>query len=350
MLNLLRRHCLPSKMSLPKHLNIVALETFYTPLPPLTVPPPHTFTLTTYPRTSPAELPSRIQDAHILITTTIPLGTDILSNATSTPNLRLIAVLASGTDSIDLPACRARGIRVLNSPGCNVDAVAEHAVGLYFAARRSLVPTMADLRAGEWPRRGTLMTRTFNAAGLAPRGCRDEVAVVVGYGGVGRRVEALLAGLGMKVVVARRKGDAAPAAAGGRVPFDDALKMATVLVLCCPRTPDTLNMISGPELDTMRDDAVLINVARGGIVDEEALLRALREGRIAGAAVDVFGQEPAGPETSVLLGADVQGLNLVVTPHTAWVGMDTTANYQRLLQENIEGFLKGEVVEERVRA
>ncbi|KAI1453754.1 glycerate dehydrogenase [Annulohypoxylon moriforme] len=335
-------------MSLPKHLNIVALETFFTPLPTLTIPPPHTFSLTTYHRTTPTELPSRIKDAHILITTTLPLRAEILAPE-KTPNLRLIAVLASGVDSVDLKACEKRGIRVLNSPGANVGAVAEHAVALYFAARRSLVPTMAALRAGEWPRQGTLMARTFNAAGAAPRGCRDEVAVVVGYGGVGRRVEELFSGLGMRVVVAGRKGDATPPASG-RVPFADALAMATVLVLCCPRTPETLNMISGPEFGAMRDDAVVVNVARGGIVDEEALLKALREGKIAGAAVDVFGQEPAGPETSVLLGEDAGGLNLVVTPHTAWIGMDTTANYQRILQENIDGFIKGELVQERVKA
>ncbi|XDG04981.1 hypothetical protein ABKA04_004596 [Annulohypoxylon sp. FPYF3050] len=347
MLNILPRQLLPIKMAVPKHLNIVALETFFTPIPTLTVPPPHTFTLTTHHRTSLLDLPSRIRNAHILITTTLPLRAETLAPS-ATPNLRLIAVLASGVDSIDLAACAARGIRVLNSPGCNVAAVAEHAVALYFAARRSLVPTMAALRAGEWPRQGTLMARTFSAAGAAPRGCRDEAAVVVGYGGVGRRVEDLLKGLGMRVVVAGRKGDAVPPA--GRVSFADALRMATVLVLCCPRTPETVNMISGPEFGAMRDDVVVVNVARGGIVDEEALLGALREGKIAGAAVDVFGQEPAGPETSVLLGEGADGLNLVATPHTAWIGMDTTSNYQRILQENIDGFIKGELVQERVRA
>lgn len=127
--------------------------------------------------------------------------------------------------------------------------------------------------------------------------------------------------------------------------------MATVLVLCCPRTPDTLNMISESQLATMRADAVVVNVARGGIVAEEALLAALREGKIAGAAVDVFDTEPAGPETSLLLKPDaVQGLNLVTTPHTAWIGMDTNLNLQRVLQENIDGFLVGKVMEERVRA
>lgn len=332
-------------MALPKHLNIVALETFFNPLPRLTLPSPYTFTVTEHQFTSPAELPSRIKDAHVLITTTVPLRAETLSSEAAS-NLRLIAVVASGTDSVDLGVCQERGIRVLNSPDCNVDAVAEHATALYFAVRRSLAPTMEELRAGEWPRRGTLVKTAF-VAGNSPRGCRNETAVIVGYGGVGRRVEALFSGLGMKVVVAARKN--APAAPG-RVSFEEGLRMATVLVVCCPRTPETLGMISGTELSLMRSDAVLVNVARGGIVAEDALLRALRERKIAGAAVDVFDQEPASPETSVLLGPDARGLNLVATPHTAWMSMDTTINYQRVLQENLNGFVLGEMAEERIKA
>ncbi|KAI1372067.1 glycerate dehydrogenase [Hypoxylon crocopeplum] len=344
-----RRQCrniLPSFSSCPRHFNIVALETFFTPIPPLVVPSPHTFTLTEYTRSTVEEIPSRIKDADIVITTTVPLRAEALSPEIC-PKLKLIAVMASGTDSIDLVACAARGIRVLNSPGCNVDAVAEHAVALYFTVRRSIFPTMRDLRAGEWPRRGTLMTRVY-VAGQPPRACRDETVAIVGYGGVGQKVARLLGGLGMKVLVAGRKGS--PTAPEGRVPFEEALKRATVMVLCCPRSPATLNLLSEPEFAQMREDVVLVNVARGGIVDEAALLKALKEGQIAGAGVDVFGQEPASPETSPLLGDGVEELNLVATPHTAWIAIDTTANYQRVLQENIDSFIRGNVEEMRNKA
>lgn len=330
---------------LPQYINIVALEAFFTPIPTLRLPAPHTFTLREYTRTTPEEVPSRIRDADILITTTVALRADALSPHVC-PNLRLIAVMASGTDSIDLAACAERGIRVLSSPNCNVDAVAEHAVALYFATRRSILPTMRALCAGDWPRQGTLMPRAY-AAGCPPRTCRQETVAIVGFGGVGRKVAELLEGLGMKVVVAARKGEATP---DGRVSFDEALRTATVLVLCCPRSPETVGLISGPELAIMRGDVVLINVARGGIVDEAALVAALEVGQIAGAGVDVFDREPASPETSPLLRKETQGLNLVTTPHTAWIAMETTRNYQRVLQENIEGYILGKVEADRVKA
>ena len=325
--------------------NIVALETFFTELPKLSVPSPHTFSITEYNRTKVEEIPSRIKDADILITTTIPLRAEHLS-AKISPRLKLIAVVASGTDSIDLAACDARSIRVLSSPNCNVTAVAEHAVALYFTARRSIVPTMRDLRAGEWPVRGTLMKGVF-AGGRPPISCSQEVVTVIGYGGVGQKVAKTFEALGMQVVVAARKGTTA---SDGRVDFEVALSTATVVVLCCPRSKETLGLLSGPEFALMRKEAVVVNVARGGIVDEQALLTALKDGQIAGAAVDVFDTEPAGPKTSPLLGEEAESLNLVVTPHTAWVGDATTTNYQRVLQENINNFILGKVKEERVKA
>lgn len=348
---------------IPPHLNIVALETCFTPLPKLTLPPPHEFSLTAYTRTSQAELPGRVSNAHILITTTIALGADVLSPQ-CTPNLVLIAVTASGTDSINLAACRRRGIRVLSSPDCNAQAVAEHTLALYFAVRRKVLPTMAALRDGEWCRQGTLMTKACDRTGQQPMGCGGEVVAIVGHGSVGRRVERLCRALGMKVVVASRK-QAEPESAGEkkgrtgmvggdaqgeRPSFEEALHMASVVVLSCPRTPETLGLLSRAEFALMREQAVLVNVSRGGVVDEDALLDALTRGQIAGAGVDVYGTEPAGPETSPLLGAGAQGLNLVTTPHTAWLGEETTANYQRVLQENINCLLTDQVPLDRIKA
>lgn len=329
----------------PTHFNIVALETFFTPLPQVSIPSPHTFTVTTYDRTTVAEIPYRIRDADVLITTTLPLRAESLSAEVS-PRLKLIAVMAAGTDSVDLAACTRRGIRVLSSPNCNSDAVAEHAVALYFATRRGIISTLGGLLSGEWSRKGSMM-RTVYAAGKPPRGCRDEIAAIIGYGAVGKRAAKLFAALGMKVVIATRKG--APAA-GDKITFEEALKTASVIVTCCPRTPETVGLLSEAEFAMMLEDAVLVNVSRGGVVDEDALFRALKNGQIAGAGVDVFDKEPASPETSPLLASDAQGLNLVVTPHTAWVGLDTTANYQRVLQENLQGFIVGCVEGDRVRA
>lgn len=332
----------------------------FTGLPQIVLLPPHTFSLTTYERSKPADLPARLADAEIAIVTTVPLGPELLS-PTVTPRLQLVVALASGTDIIDLAACRARGICVFNSPSCNVDAVAEHSVGLYFACRRNMLPSMRALLADRWPVRGTLMQTAMTHGRVAARGCRSETAVVVGYGRVGQRVAVLLRALGKTVeVVGRKNSEGSSGGSSGcsfnhRVPFDEALRRASMVVLCCPRTPETLNLLSTAEFSLMQADCILINVARGGIVDEAALLQALRDGQIGGAGVDVFAQEPAGPGTCALLRSDaVEDVNLVVTPHTAWVAADTTANYQEALLENladfIQGTMKGTMKAERVKA
>lgn len=148
--------------------------------------------------------------------------------------------------------------------------------------------------------------------------------------------------MGMRVLVAARKGDSKPQP--DRVAFEEALEKATVVILTCPRSPETMDLISTPEFDRMRPEAVLINVSRGGIVNEPALVQALRDGKIAGAATDVFEKEPAlGGEKaeSVLLGPETRGLNLTVSPHVAWFGEKTMENYQRILKENVEGWVVG---------
>ncbi|EFX02120.1 glycerate dehydrogenase [Grosmannia clavigera kw1407] len=358
----------------PRHFHIVALETIFTGPLYVTVPAPHTCTFVQYERTdrSPgsSELATRLRDADIVLMTTIPMRADILAS-TATPRLGLLAVMASGTDTIDLVACAARGIRVLNSPGCNAESVAEHAVALYFATRRRLMPSMRPLLRGLWPAKGTLLHTAVQGprgaeseADAWPRGCVQETAVIVGYGGVGRRVAAMLQALGMTVLVAGRKGDEAvdQPLPRGRTAFAEALRVASVLVLCCPRTPETLGMLSTAEFAAMKKDALLINVSRGGIVDEDALLAALRGGEIGGAGVDVFSTEPASLENNSLLRAavdemdqddasrDRRPLNLVVTPHTAWIASATLNNNIRVMQDNIDGFITGNLVAERVRA
>lgn len=334
------------------HYNIVALETMFSGLPKITVPPPHSCSITSFERSFPADVAPRLAaaDADIAIITTIPITAAAL-DASLTPRLKLIVAVAAGTDTIDLAAAAARGVRVLNCPGCNVDAVAEHALALLFSCRRRLLPSMRALHAGAWPQRGTLIHTAMTGATKPPRACAAETVALIGHGAVGQRVAALFRALGMRVVVAARKG-AGNTVPAGRVPFREALQTASAVVLCCPRTPETMGLLGEAEFSAMAPDCVLVNVSRGGVVDEHALLAALRTGVIAGAGVDVYGQEPASPETSPLLAPEVAAndLNLVATPHTAWVSAQTTANNERVLQENIDGFIKGDMVAERIRA
>lgn len=142
----------------------------------------------------------------------------------------------------------------------------------------------------------------------------------------------------MRVLLSGRKG---VPGSPDRTPFDQVIRTASVLILCLSKTPDTIDYISTPEFKAMQSQAVLVNTSRGGIVDEEALVRALEKGEIAGAATDVFLKEPVSEEDSPLLGARVQDLNLVTTPHTAWVAEETNANYLKTLEANVAAFVTG---------
>jgi lactate dehydrogenase-like 2-hydroxyacid dehydrogenase len=326
--------------------HVVAIEAVHCPIPEFDLPGPHSRAVHRW--TDPADLPNRVKDATIIITTTIRLSAETLS-AEITPKLRLIVIMATGTDCVDIAAASARGITVCNCPGSNIDSVSEHAIGLYFATRRKLVelhnatvavPTDSSLDT-EWKTNGSLLGRVRAPDGKAPLLCSDETVCIVGYGSLGKRIEAMTKGLGMNVIIAERKG-VSPRA--GRVLFEDGLKKSTVVVLCLPRSAETLNMISTAELQIMSPHAVLVNVARGGIVDEKALVEALKRGAISGAATDVYATEPAGRGDSPLLSPEAAGLNLVLTPHLAWYSERTLQNLQAAMKNTIEKWCVGEII------
>lgn len=322
--------------------HIVALEAIHCPIPDFDLPGPHTKSIHKW--TTPSELSARVKDATIVITTTIRLTAEILS-VEKTPRLCLIVVLASGTDCIDKEAAKARGIPVCNCPGTNIDSVSEHAIALYFATRRNLVHLTNAVTSvpaegeTEWKTNGSLHPRLRTADGKAPLLCSEETVGIVGYGALGKRIRMLATALGMKVIVAERRGQSPR---DDRVSFEDALRRSTVLILCLPRTPETVNMISTEELRMMPCQAVLINVARGGIVDEEALVSALKQGEIFGAGMDVYANEPVGRGGSPVLEAD--GLNLVLSPHLAWFAERTMGNLQAGVKETVERWCKGQTI------
>jgi lactate dehydrogenase-like 2-hydroxyacid dehydrogenase len=173
-----------SPLELEHHHHIIALETQFCPIPEFQLPKPYTFTLTTYPKTVHGQIAERIRDASVLIITTIGLNASVLSAAAS-PKLLLIAVMATGTDSIDLEACRARGIVVCNCGGANVPAVAEHALGMYFSTRRRFVETQNAMRSDMWMKNGTLIEMLKDDNGKMPLTCKEEVLGLIGYGAIG---------------------------------------------------------------------------------------------------------------------------------------------------------------------
>lgn len=150
--------------------------------------------------------------------------------------------------------------------------------------------------------------------------------------------------LGMTVIIADRKNALSSCPNHDRIPFEEVLQKSTAVVLCVPLTQSTENLISVKELQMMSEQSLLINVSRGGVVDEHALAEALKQGRIGGAATDVYAKEPASQQTSPLLQTDIRNTNLIVTPHLAWVSQSTTENYQRALVENLQSFFGGKPV------
>ncbi|KAM3462189.1 hypothetical protein NHJ6243_004286 [Beauveria neobassiana] len=329
------------------HHKIVALDAWNVPIPEdlLHLPEPHTYDLASHTSQllSTEAIQDAVRDATIIATTVTPIKGATLDIA-NTPRLQLIVAIAVGTDCIDTDVAAARGIKVVNCPNANTETVANHVLAMYFAGRRHLVQLHNTvLRTEEWPKNA--LTYALNdPKGNPPITCKEEVVGIVGYGAIGRRIAELCGSLGMKVLIAARKG--APASPD-RAPFTQVLAQSSVLVLCVPRGPETLGLISAPELQAMSQHALLINVSRGGIVDEGALLEALRAGSIGGAASDVFQREPSGAGQfwkegdSPLLkvdAAEADRLNLVVTPHVAWCSTTTFHNYLQAFKRHVENF------------
>lgn len=229
------------------------------------------------------------------------------------PRLLAVGRLGVGLDNIDLPGCEARGITVIPATGANARAVAEYVIGTMLSLLRGAYASTADVAAGKWPRNAL-------SQGLEAHG---RTLGVVGFGGIGRLAAQLARGFGMRVVgsdAALPPGHPVWGEAGAEpLPLDDLLAQADVVTLHVPLTPETRHLLDAARIDRMRAGAVLINTSRGGIVDEAALADALRAGRLRGAALDVFEQEPL-PAGSPL----AQAPNLILTPHIA--GLTQEAN------------------------
>ncbi|KAI9744276.1 MAG: hypothetical protein M1818_002428 [Claussenomyces sp. TS43310] len=292
--------------------------------------------------TQSSEVTERIKDADIVISTRSPLDRSAVAAwARAHDRPKLLAVMAVGTDTFDLDACRAHGVVVSNVPAASNEAVAEHAMALFFAARRKVVRMhRVTVEDQVWRQKGT----PVDAFGPLPGTCGSEILGIVGAGDLGNRIAVIARALGMTVLTAERKGIPESGVRPGRIAFPVVLQRSTALVLTCPLDASTRGMIDEPELRLMRSDSVLVNVARGGIVAEDALVKALRQGWIEGAATDVFVEEPAGLENSLLVRAlrEDGGLNLTLSPHVAWYARSSAEKLQRTVVANIEAFMAGE--------
>jgi glycerate dehydrogenase len=282
-----------------------------------------------YGETDEGEVVERLRDATIAICNKVALRENSLSQL---PKLKLIAVAATGTDNVDLPYCRAHNIAVCNTRGYAVSSLPEHALMLMLALRRNLVAYRDDVRAGRWQEAKKFCLLDHPIGDL-----RGTVLGIVGYGTLGQAMAQLGRAIGMEVIVAERK--QATSIRPERRSFENVLRMSDVVSLHCPLTSETRDLIGAKELGQMKRDALLINTARGGLIDDHALLEALRSGRIGGAGIDVLRVEPP-REGNPLLEAELP--NLIVTPHNAWASRQAMQTLGGQLIDNLEAFVRGE--------
>lgn len=287
--------------------------------------------------TSDAQIEARLANATIVMVNKIRLGDAEMRKA---PRLRLICLAATGTDNIDLEAARARGIAVCNIRNYCTPSVAQHVFALVLALNQHLRAYDELVRAGAWARTTNfcLLEPTFSE--LAGR-----TLGIIGLGNLGRAVAGIARAFGMEVLAAKRPyrtpaGNRARPADDGvqRVNFPELLARSHIVSLHCPLTAETRHLIDAAALSCMRRDAVLINTARGALIDTQALLAALKAGRIAGAGIDVLDREPPAADHPLLA---TRLMNLIVTPHMAWAAREARQRAIAEMAENIADFLRG---------
>ncbi|SAL49962.1 glycerate dehydrogenase [Caballeronia choica] len=284
-----------------------------------------------YDVSAPRDVAHRLEGATIAITNKVPLRADTLARL---PRLKLIAVAATGYDVIDTAYCRDHGIAVANIRNYATHTVPEHAFALILALRRNLSAYREDVRRGRWQ-----ASDQFCFFDHPIRDLHGGTLGIVGEGSLGRGTAAIARGFGMRVLFAEHGSSRKELLDGtAYAPFDQVLRESDVISLHTPLKPATRNMIALDQFRMMKRTALLINTARGGLVCEDSLVTALKEGLIAGAGFDVLTTEPP-RDGNPLLDPDLP--NLILTPHVAWASLDAMQFLADQLIDNIEAFVRG---------
>jgi glycerate dehydrogenase len=281
-----------------------------------------------YADTLPPEAVERVRPASIIISNKLSLGEPQLSHA---PDVKLIAIAATGSDCVDLDYCRRRGITVCNVRGYAVNSVPEHVLMLILSLRRNLLAYRQDVQAGKWQQSKQFCLLTHPLHDI-----KGSTMGIIGYGSIGKSMAQLAESVGMTVLISEHRN--AKSIRGGRTAFDDVLAQSDVVTLHCPLTDETRKMFGRREFEMMKRSALLINTARGALIEDEALIAALREGLIAGAAIDVLREEPPRDGSPLL---DLNLPNFIVTPHVAWASDEAVQTLADQVIDNLEAFIAG---------
>jgi len=284
--------------------------------------------------TNPDETIQRLAGHSIVVTNKVVIDRVVLA-APQARDLKLIAVAATGTDIIDREEAARRGVKVCNVPGYAAQSVAQFTMALILELATRAGKYGEAVKAGEWQKSPVFSLLTYPSVDL-----NGKKLGIVGYGNIGQTVAKMARGFGMEVLISARPGSESPIPRD-RVPLEQVLQEADVVSLHCPLTPQTKNLINERSLSLMKPAAFLINTARGALVDDTALIEALRKKRIAAAALDVISKEPPPADHPILLAAKELD-NLIVTPHTAWSAREARERLLREVEENILVFLRGE--------
>ena len=285
--------------------------------------------VTLYPGTSPEELAARIADADVVYTNKVPVRAAAFDAA---PQLKLVSVLATGYDIIDVPVARAHGVTVCNVPAYSTASTAQTTIALLLELCHRAGAHSDAVHAGEWSRSPTFSFWKHPLTDL-----EGKNLLIIGMGAIGRRVATIAGALGMQVIAAQLPGrEAAPDKKLLRLPLDEALPIADVVSIHCPMTPQTRGLIDAARLARFKTGALLINAARGPIVDDIAVRAALETGRLSGFAADVLASEPP-PVDHPLFGAP----NCILTPHIAWATPDSRRRNLEISVQNLRTFLEG---------
>lgn len=281
-----------------------------------------------YYNTLPAEIVERVGDAEIVITNKVPFSRETMM---ALPNLRLICVAATGVNIIDLEAAAELGIEVRNAAGYSTESVTETTIGAALALCRNIGYYDNYIKSGRYTADGLM----FNFDRPTRRLCGKRWGVI-GLGAIGRNVARVAEALGCKVVYASTSG-VKREEAWECVPLEELLRTSDVVSIHCPLNVATRNLIDKAKLEMMKSDALLINVARGGIVDEKALADAIDSGKIGGAALDVFVHEPIEVDSPLL--KVEKSDRLLLSPHNAWSAAESITTLVGCIECNIEEYL-----------
>ena len=281
-----------------------------------------------YDETKPDQVLQRIINADVVVSNKVILDETILDQASE---LKLICVAATGTNNVDLEAAKEKGIQVCNVRAYGTASVVQHVFALLLSLIRNIPAYTKAVEQGQWQQSKQFCLMDFPIGELT-----GKVIGIVGYGELGKAVAKVAKAFGMKVKIAQRPGKDDK----GHLPLEELLPQVDVLTLHCPLTAETTNLISEHELGMMKPTAIIINTARGGIVDEQALVKALANKQLGGAGFDVLQTEPPKAGNALL---DSNIPNLIVTPHMAWASREARQRIVDQMVKNIHSYQSGEL-------